>query len=29
MYQLTVSAGGISSAPVQLVVTAEELGGDR
>ena len=29
IYQLTVSAGGISSAPVQLAVTAEELGGDR
>jgi hypothetical protein len=26
-YQLTVTAGGVSSAPVQLVVTAEELGG--
>jgi hypothetical protein len=29
IYQLTVSAGGISSAPVQLTVTAEELGRDR
>ena len=29
VYQLTVSAGGISSAPVQLTVTAEQLGGDR
>jgi len=29
IYQLTASAGGISSAPVQLAVTAEELGGDR
>jgi len=29
IYQLTVSAGGISSAPVQLAVTPGELGGDR
>jgi hypothetical protein len=28
-YQLTVSAAGISSAAVELNVTAEELGGDR
>jgi hypothetical protein len=28
-YQLTVSAGGISSAPVPLTVTAAEIRGDR
>jgi hypothetical protein len=28
-YQLTVSAAGISSAPVQFTVTAEEVTGDR
>ena len=29
IYQLTVSAGGISSAPFRVTVTAHEVGGDR
>jgi hypothetical protein len=28
-YELTVSAGGISSAPFRVIVTAEEVGGNR
>jgi hypothetical protein len=28
-YELTVSAGGISSAPFRVIVTAEEVGGHR
>jgi len=28
IYELTVSAGGIASAPVKVTVTAEEVGGD-
>jgi hypothetical protein len=28
VYELTVSAGGIASAPVKVTVTAEEVGGE-